>query len=148
MVGKWLTWTFLSKVFTKTTCVSYLAKVDAKLVSKYSYQIEFCQQILCKKIFLQREHETITIFKYIASKLPYDINVLNVLTLTLPGPSAGVSGSLDSYCSLKPLCSGMGEEVPARTSPTLLPPSPRTVLSLSCFKMSQYINCHDWHCKS
>ena len=28
----------------------------------------------------------------------------------------------DSYCSLKPLCSGMGEVVPARTSPTLLPP--------------------------
>ena len=43
------------------------------------------------------------------------------LTLTLPGSSAGVSGSLDSYCSLKPLCSGMVEVVPARTSPTLLP---------------------------
>ena len=27
----------------------------------------------------------------------------------------------DSYCSLKPLRSGMGEVVPARTSPTLLP---------------------------
>ena len=27
----------------------------------------------------------------------------------------------DSYCSIKPLCSGMGEVVPARTSPTLLP---------------------------
>ena len=54
----------------------------------------------------------------------------------------------DSYCSLKPLCSGMGEVVPARTSPTLLPPYPRTVLSLSCFKVSQCINCRDWHCKS
>ena len=54
----------------------------------------------------------------------------------------------DSYCSIKPLCSGMGEVVPARTSPTLLPPSPRTVLSLSCFKVSQCINCRDWHCKS
>ena len=53
----------------------------------------------------------------------------------------------DSYCSLKPLCSGMGEVVPARTSPTLLPPSPRTVLSLSCFKVSQCINCRDWHFK-
>ena len=52
----------------------------------------------------------------------------NILTLTLPGPSAGMSGSLDSYCSLEPLCSGMGEVVPARTSPTLPPPSPRTVL--------------------
>ena len=70
------------------------------------------------------------------------------LTLTLPGPSAGVSGSLDSYCSLKPLCSGMGEVVPARTSPILLPPSPRTVLSLSCFKVSQCINWGDWHFKS
>ena len=27
----------------------------------------------------------------------------------------------DSYCNLKPLCSGMVEVVPARTSPTLLP---------------------------
>ena len=70
------------------------------------------------------------------------------LTLTLPGLSAGMSGSLDSYCSLKPLCLGMGEVVLARTSPTLLPPSPRTVLSLSCFKVSQCINCRDWHCKS
>ena len=68
-----------------------------------------------------------------------------LLTLTLPGLSAGVSGSLDSYCSLEPLCSGMGEVVPARTSPTVLPPSPRTVLSLSCFKVSQCINCRDWH---
>ena len=67
----------------------------------------------------------------------------NILTLTLPGPSAGVSGSLDSYCSLKPLCSGMGEVVPARTSPTLLPPSPRTVLLLSCFKVLQCIICRD-----
>ena len=68
---------------------------------------------------------------------------IRVLTLTLPGLSAGVSGSLDSYCSLKPLCSGMGEVVLARTSPTLLPPSPRTVLSLSCFKVLQCINCRD-----
>ena len=32
-----------------------------------------------------------------------------------------------SYCSLKPLWSGMGEVVLARTSPTLHPPSPPTV---------------------
>ena len=36
-----------------------------------------------------------------------------------------------SYCSLKPLWSGMGEVVPARTSPTLHPPSPPTVYQLS-----------------
>ena len=66
-----------------------------------------------------------------------------VITLTLPGPTAGVSGSLDSYCSLKPLCSGMGEVVPVRTLLTLLPPSPRTVLLLSSFKVLQCINCRD-----
>ena len=51
----------------------------------------------------------------------------------------------DSYCSLKRLCSGMGEIVPARTSYLTDPtsPSPRTVLSLSCFKVSQCINCRD-----
>ena len=31
-------------------------------------------------------------------------------------------------CSLKPLCSGMGEVVPARTSPTLPPLSPHAML--------------------
>ena len=36
-----------------------------------------------------------------------------------------------SYCSLKPLWSGMGEVVPARTSPTIHPPSPPTVHQLS-----------------
>ena len=34
---------------------------------------------------------------------------------------------ISSYCSLKPIWSGMGEVVPARTSPTLHPPSPPTV---------------------
>ena len=52
-------------------------------------------------------------------------------------------GEIYSYYCLKPLCSGMGKVVPARTSPTLLPPSPRTVLSLSCFKVLQCINCRD-----
>ena len=36
-----------------------------------------------------------------------------------------------SYCSLKPLWSGMGEVVPARTSLTLHPPSPPIVHQLS-----------------
>ena len=36
-----------------------------------------------------------------------------------------------SYFSLKPLWSGMGEVVPARTLPTLHPPSPPTVHQLS-----------------
>ena len=44
----------------------------------------------------------------------------------------GVDGSLTvtpgSYCSLKPLKSGIGEVVLACTSPTLHPPSPPTVL--------------------
>ena len=36
-----------------------------------------------------------------------------------------------SYCNLKPLWSGMGEVVPARTSPTLHPPSPPAMHQLS-----------------
>ena len=51
----------------------------------------------------------------------YTHNEIHVLTLKVPGPSAGMGGSLDSYCSLKPLCLGLGEVVPARTSLTLLP---------------------------
>ena len=35
-----------------------------------------------------------------------------------------------SYCSLKPLWSSMGKVVPARTSPTLHPPSPPTAASI------------------
>ena len=35
-----------------------------------------------------------------------------------------------SYCSLKPLWSGMGEVMPARTSPTLHPPSPSHCASI------------------
>ena len=66
------------------------------------------------------------------------------LTLTLPGPSTGVSGSLDSYCSLKPLCSGMGEVVPARTSPTLLPPSPRTTCAVIILFQSVAVHQLSW----
>ena len=40
----------------------------------------------------------------------------------------------DSYCSLKPLWLGIGEVVLARTSPTLHPPSPPTVLLIILFK--------------
>ena len=40
----------------------------------------------------------------------------------------GVGLICDGYCSLKPLWSGIGEELPACTSPTLHFPSPPTVL--------------------
>ena len=70
--------------------------------------------------------------------------IVKSTTLHVNPWTAGVIGWIsDSCCSIKPLCLGMGEVVPARTSPTLHPPSPRTVLSLSCFKVSQCINCHD-----
>ena len=42
-----------------------------------------------------------------------------------------------SYCSLKPLWSGMGEVVPARTSPTLIP-----------HPLPLCINCRDYNFKS
>ena len=42
-----------------------------------------------------------------------------------------------SYCSSKPLWSDMGEVVPARTSPTLHPPSPPTVHQLSSLALQE-----------
>ena len=63
----------------------------------------------------------LTIFKFRKSMMMHDIlltlKVLNFWKCT-------------SYSSLKPLWSGMGEVVPARTSPTLHPPSPPTVHQL------------------
>ena len=47
---------------------------------------------------------------------------------------------LTSYCSLKPLWSGMGEVVPARISPTLHPPSPPTVHQLSQLTSTLRVN--------
>ena len=56
------------------------------------------------------------------------INTLDVLELTLKVLNFW---KFSSYCSLKPLWSGMREVVPACTSPTLHPPSPPTVHQLS-----------------
>ena len=87
---------------------------------------------------LKREHKKDETIRKLRATIITDTFTITFhtihLTLTLPGPSAGVSISLDSYCSIKPLCLGMGEVVPARTSPTLHPPSPRTVLWLPCLK--------------
>ena len=41
------------------------------------------------------------------------------------------------YCSLKPLWSGVGEVVPAHTSPTLHPPSPQTMHQLSWLALEE-----------
>ena len=58
--------------------------------------------------------------------LPLTLTVLNFWKFT-------------SYCSLKPLWSGMGKLVPARTSPTLHPPSPSTVHQLSRLALEELI---------
>ena len=49
-----------------------------------------------------------------------------------------------SYCSLKPLWSGMGKVVPARTSPTLHPPSPPTVHQLLWLALKELKWCASW----
>ena len=58
-----------------------------------------------------------------------------LLTLKLPGLYAGMGGSLTVTV---PLCSGMGEVVPARTLPTLLPHP----LALCCHYLFQRIAVH------
>ena len=64
-------------------------------------------------------------FAYVLSRVFYTLVSINTLTAR---PGCWSEWITDSYCSLKPLWSGMGEVVPARTSPTLHPPSPPTVL--------------------
>ena len=59
------------------------------------------------------------------TKLPFYGFMKQILTLKVLN-----FWKFTSYCSLKPLWSGMGEVVPARTSPTLHPPSPPTVHQL------------------
>ena len=59
---------------------------------------------------------------------------VTVLTLKLPGPAAGVEGSLTVTIALKPLWSGMGEIVPACTSPTLHPPIPSHCAVIALFE--------------
>ena len=49
-------------------------------------------------------HSGLTVNSYIMQVMELCSAHFITLTLTLPGPSASVSGSLDSYCSLKPLC--------------------------------------------
>ena len=106
----------------------------------------------CKQKWFNLDTITYTLYSKISSVCNTNCNYLTASVCSernlILVPLKYQTDSLDSYCSLKPLCSGMGEVVPARTSPTLLPPSPRTVLSLSCFKVLQCINSHDWHCKS
>ena len=75
--------------------------------------------ILCQ-IFTTWTPQLFPLYAHIASVLswiPLTLKVLNFWKFT-------------SYCSLKPLWSGMGEVVPARTLPTLHPPSPPTVHQL------------------
>ena len=82
---------------------------ECVLVIKYPFACLIYMYILCATVF----------------KSATKIN----LPLVFNPQTAGVIGWIsDSYCSIKPLCLGMGEVVPAHTSPTLLPPSPRTVL--------------------
>ena len=56
--------------------------------------------------------------------------------------NAYIINQAGSYCSLTPLCSGMGEVVPARTSLTLSP-RPLTLCCNYCFKVTQCSNCRD-----
>ena len=63
-------------------------------------------------------------FRVIAPQVKFELS----LSLTLKVVNFW---KFPTYCSLKPLWSGMGEVVPARTSPTLHSPSPPTVHQLS-----------------
>ena len=65
---------------------------------------------------------------FLKKKIPLGFIRVNIFTLSYP------EGHEQEYLTLKLPGPGMGEVVPARTSPTLHPPSPPTVLSLYCLK--------------
>ena len=93
------------QIFVKDHC--YIQKVGLIIHCEIFNQYKFClYMIICKSITLN------------ISNLSLTLTVLNFWKFT-------------SYCSLKPLWSGMGEVVPACTSPTLHPPSPPAVHQLS-----------------
>ena len=79
-------------------------KVDSSICGLHGLIISFCLLLLLLCQVVQYPH-------YLT------LQVLNFWKFT-------------SYCSLKPLWSGIGEVVPARTSPTLHPPSLPTVHQL------------------
>ena len=111
-----------------------------------SYYVQFMYSDTPKS--LGRKKQTKQIHLHSTAVCSYKNNTLeftSVWDLERINPwTAGVSGWIsDCYCIIKPLWSGMGEVVPARTSLTLHPPSPPTVPSLSCLNVSQCINCRD-----
>ena len=69
---------------------------------------------------------------HVTFMLTQSFNIVNTPIILLFSKKwvPGFAAEDNSYCSLKPLWSGMGEVVPARTSPTLHPPSPPTVHQL------------------
>ena len=77
------------------------------------------------------------------SEMVFGFKVTVTLTFNLMTPKLTLKvlnfWKFTSYCSLKPLWSGMGEVVPARTSPTLHPPFPPTVHQLSQLELSELI---------
>ena len=79
-----------------------------------------------EKLFERRM--CITVVMLWLNTLPFVCSHNHICFLTLKVPNFW---KFTSYCSLKPLWSGMGEVVPARTSLTLHPPSPPTLYQLS-----------------
>ena len=112
------------------TTVSYrYIFVQSNILCRYAEEKLHCNVYNIKAIWVSLYmYEVISSFKYVYYSDNVICHHILILTLKLLGPAAGVSGSLDSSCSLKPLWSGMWDVVPARTSPPLHPPSPPTVL--------------------
>ena len=131
----------LHSAFRIVLFIQVLAIISSQILNVQSISIFYAQlelhwsKLPMCEITIYCMHILFSLFEFtVASNKvlrAHDLRALNTYTARPVCWSGWIS---DSYCSLKPLCSGMGEVVPARTSPTLLPPSPRTVLSLSCSK--------------
>ena len=136
------TWVLASKWSStqKTVCACNAERALLRFVLSpiliLFFRIKYVQTIMIEIFFTKITEVNLFAFAYRLFHEDfspiYGANILNFLsslyTLTLKVLNFW---KFTSYCSLKPLWSGMGEVVPARTSPTLHPPCPPTVHQLS-----------------
>ena len=122
---KWTTQYFLFFSLYVSCCNHWTCTTLCTWGRSVSAEYDFCFEHLST---LPLGHDTDFVLgsEIKLGSLAQDANCDTKLTLTVLN-----FWKFTSYCSSKPLWSGMGEVVPARTSPTLHPPSPPTVHQLS-----------------
>ena len=121
-------------VFFKTANLNAVKTVLRENFSHCTKQAAFS---LCECLYWCKQKESRCKWVYQRDNLcTLPQTAYNILNITLKVLNFW---KFTSYYILKPLWSGMGEVMPARTSPTLHPPSPPTVHQLSRLALQELI---------